>query len=74
MEAYRNLGGTSGVLAFQIEPGRIRIQFRNAPKVYSYSDRIINPQKVDDMKRLAALGQGLGSYINEHADVRYGYE
>ena len=38
MESYENLGGNSGVIAFEIKPGSITVQFKDGAK-YLYTDQ-----------------------------------
>lgn len=74
MEPYLDLSGRSGVVAFQIGESYIKIQFRNNRRVYVYSSRRINSDKIEHMKRLAVSGAGLNTFINQNSDVRYGFE
>lgn len=72
MERYRNISGNSGVIAFEIGTNFIRVQFRQGtPYLYTYQSAGI--ANVDEMKRLARLGQGLNTFINQTPVVKNGY-
>jgi hypothetical protein len=72
VETYRNLSGNSGVIAFEIGTNFVRVQFRQGtPYLYIYQSAGI--ANVDEMKRLARLGQGLSTFINQTPAVRNGY-
>ena len=70
METYQNLGGNSGVAAYEIGQDFIRVQFSNG-SIYLYNYEKPGSQDVEHMKQLAANGQGLNSFIN--TDVRDNY-
>ena len=63
MTPYRNLGGNSGIEAYEIGPDFIRVQFSDG-SVYWYTYEKPGPQNVEHMKQLAVNGQGLNSFIN----------
>ena len=71
MEHYRNLGGDSGVSAYEIGSDYIRVRFSTGA-VYSYSSRKAGSGHVEQMKMLAQRGHGLNSYINKY--VKYSYD
>ena len=62
MERYKNLGGDSGVVAYEIGPDFIRVQFANG-SVYLYTYGSAGSNNIERMKQLARLGQGLNSFI-----------
>ncbi len=70
MQHYRNLGGNSGVYAYEIGDNFISVQF-NDYSVYMYS--YLNPgsSAVEMMKSLALAGKGLNSYISRYVKKRY---
>lgn len=74
METYKNLGGKSGVAAYEIGTDHIKVQFKNTPKTYTYSTRQISRVKIEQMKALAMAGSGLGTFINQNRDVHDGYD
>lgn len=69
MEPYKNLRGGSPILAFEIEPTYIDVQFGD--KVYRYSHVTPGRDHVEQMKALARKGSGLAAYISTNI---YGYE
>lgn len=71
MERYKNLGGDSGVSAYEIGDDSITVQF-NDGAVYLYTNRKPGSAKLEKMKLLAVAGEGLNSYIN--TDVKSDYE
>ena len=72
METYRNLSGNSGVQAFEIGADFIRVQFKHG-KTYLYSYQSAGGANIEELKRLARLGQGLNTFINQTPAVRNGY-
>jgi len=71
MHYYSNLSGNSSVVAYEYGADFIRVQFNSGyPYVYSYHSAGRN--NVEEMKRLANVGQGLCSFINRR--VKYNYE
>ncbi|NML33618.1 hypothetical protein [Paraburkholderia antibiotica] len=72
MQRYRNLSGDSGVDAYEPGDDFIKVRFRQGV-VYWYTAASVGAAHVDVMKRLAHRGQGLGTYISQHAEVRDGY-
>ena len=70
MELYRNLGGDSGIEAYEAGPDFIRVQFSDG-SVYLYTYESAGSQNIEHMKQLAVNGQGLNSFIN--TTVRYDY-
>lgn len=68
--ATRISGGNSNVIAYEIGPDWIRVQFgTGSPYVYSY--RSAGPGPVERMKQLARAGRGLNSFINTHVKHLY---
>jgi hypothetical protein len=70
MEYYKNLGGDSGVTAYEIGVGSITVHFRDG-SVYLYNNGSAGPASIAEMQKLARAGQGLNSYINLY--VKKGY-
>lgn len=71
MEQYKNLGGGSGVSAYEIGAESITVQF-SPDAVYLYTYRSAGSANIEKMKLLAAVGEGLHSYIKRY--VNKGYE
>lgn len=71
MDRYLNLKNDSSVIAYQIGSDYIDVQFINH-RIYRYSYASAGLSKVEQMKKLAIQGYGLGSYIQCYA--KYNYE
>ncbi len=69
-EVYGNHGGNSGVRYFAFGPSSIRVWFKGDDG-YEYDDSRPGRAHVDAMKRLAAEGRGLATYINRHIRGNY---
>ncbi len=63
MDTYKNLGGNSGVDAYEIGPDFIKVQFSDG-SVYMYTYASAGPGNIEQMKQLAINGQGLNSFIS----------
>jgi hypothetical protein len=72
MQRYRNLSGHSGVVAYEIGDDFVRVRF-NSGTVYLYTMESVGAQHLDALKQRAGRGQGLGTYISQHAEVSGGY-
>jgi len=72
MRPYLNLSGDSGIEAW--DPGPDFIDVKYHAKTYRYSYRGVGRGHVERMKELAAGGKGLGTYINQHPEVKNGYD
>lgn len=70
MQRYKNISGNSGVVFYETGIDFIKIIFKNSPTVYIYSESRIAKPHLEKMKTLAANGKGLGTYINQHPEVR----
>ena len=70
MQPYRNLSGTSGVAAYEVAGQAIAVQFHDGA-IYVYTWNSAGRRHVEQMKRLAAAGLGLGTYIVRHARNAY---
>jgi len=70
MERYKNLGGDSGVTAYEIGDDSIVVQF-NTGSVYLYNYQSTGKNNIEHMKELAIAGQGLNSFISRV--VKKGY-
>lgn len=71
VEKYKNLGGNSGVVEFEINEDSIVITFVDGSR-YLYSNKKPGREKVNRLKNLARAGKGLCTYIN--TDIRKNYE
>jgi hypothetical protein len=70
MERYRNLSGDSGVLAFEVGDAAIAVQFRSGV-IYDYTYASAGHGNIEQMKRLARAGQGLGTFISQNVHNAY---
>ena len=70
MERYRNLGGNSGVSAYEIGDDLITVHFSTG-KPYLYSYRSAGRANIENMKVLARKGEGLNSYIKKNVNNKY---
>ena len=70
MKPYRNLNGNSGVLAWEAGKDFIKIRFRGGD-VYLYTHSVTGQRHVEQMKKLAAEGKGLSTYISQHVKEKY---
>lgn len=70
MEKYKNIGGGSGVAAFEIGSDYIKVKFTSG-RVYTYSNQSAGAANICRMKKLAQSGSGLNSYIQTHVRDNY---
>ena len=63
MRPYANVGGDSGVAAFEVAADSITVQFRDGA-TYLYNYLRTGSAHIEQMKQLALGGSGLNSYIN----------
>jgi hypothetical protein len=70
MQRYKNLGGDSGVVAYDIDAGQIIVQFRNGDR-YLYTEDSAGAANVAKMQELAVAGRGLSAFISQHVHDRY---
>jgi hypothetical protein len=70
MERYKNLGGDSGVAAYEIENDSIKVQFDDGA-IYLYNYQSAGAANIEEMKTLAIAGRGLNSFIMKHVRKKY---
>jgi hypothetical protein len=70
MERYKNLGGDSNVIGYEITSDSITVQFGDG-SVYLYNYQKPGHNDVEKMKSLAIAGQGLNSYIGRVVKKNY---
>ena len=70
MEIYKNMGGESSVVGYDIGPESITVYFSDG-SAYLYTCQTAGENNIKEMKRLAALGQGLNSFIMQHVRKPY---
>ena len=72
MEPYRNLRGDSSVRAFELGPDSITVEFSSGA-TYLYTNSLTGSYNIEQMKRLAEKGAGLGSFISKYVHDRYAH-
>lgn len=70
MKRYKNLGGNSGVTAYEIAEDSITVQF-NDGGLYLYNHSKPGMSYVNKMKQLALRGSGLNSLISRVIKMNY---
>lgn len=70
MQRYRNVSGDSGVVAFELRPRSIIVQFRDGSK-YEYTVSSAGPDAIAEMKRLAVQGHGLSGFVSQRVRDAY---
>ena len=71
MQRYLDIDHDSNVEGFSIGPDYIDVKFKGTAKVYRYSYRSAGNEKVERMKELAQIGDGLNSFIMRYARNDY---
>lgn len=72
MTPYRNLSGDSNVVAYESTEDSIHVVFKNGTnRNYLYNSARPGAVLVVEMKRLAALGRGLNTYISSVVKSSY---
>lgn len=67
---YDDRSGASGVVAYAAGDGFIDLWFRDGGG-YRYDATAPGPEHVAAMTRLAAAGEGLATYVNQHVRTNY---
>jgi len=72
LNKYKDLSGDGGIMGYFFLEDGIIIKFSNS---YYYLYNYENPggEHVEKMKKLAAQGQGLKTYINKYVRDNYAY-
>ena len=70
MERYKNLGGDSGVVGYEIGTDFIKVKFKGS-KVYVYDYASAGRDNIEQMKTLAKTGTGLNAFINQKTKKLY---
>jgi hypothetical protein len=63
MERYKNLGGDSNVVGYELGNGSILVQFGDG-SLYEYTNGSASAAAIATMHRLAVAGRGLNSFIS----------
>ena len=70
MEIYKDLGGNSSILAYEIRSNSIWIKFKDGSN-YLYTYESAGMVKVRMMQFLAGAGIGLNAFIKRYASCDY---
>jgi hypothetical protein len=70
MERYKDIDGDSRVAGYEIGPDYIRVKFSDG-SVYLYTYASAGSNNIEEMKRLAAAGEGLNAFIIKNVRKRY---
>ncbi|QDD65774.1 hypothetical protein EJD96_17170 [Herbaspirillum seropedicae] len=74
MKTYRNLGGDSNVVRYEIENDSITVEFASGVhRFYLYDQHQPGRVHVEQLKALAEAGQGLNSYIGKNLKTPTSY-
>ena len=71
MISYSNLSGDSSVLDYELGHDFIKVRFGSSATIYVYDHSRPGVVRVDEMKRLAAAGRGLATYISQQIGEDY---
>lgn len=66
----QNIGRDSGVIAYEIGDDFIKVEFDDR-SLYLYNYGSAGRQNIEEMKKLAVVGEGLNSYINRYVKKAY---
>ncbi|MGB3367233.1 MAG: hypothetical protein WBA54_07085 [Acidaminobacteraceae bacterium] len=67
---YKDINGDSGVKGYEYGSDYINVQFSTGA-TYSYSYQSAGNGNIEQMKKLADLGDGLNSFINLNVKYKY---
>ncbi|GHV83637.1 hypothetical protein AGMMS50212_09770 [Spirochaetia bacterium] len=70
MENYKNVGGGSGIMAYEYGVDYVRVKFSDG-HIYLYTNSSAGCQNIAKMKKLANEGKGLNSFINRNVRNLY---
>lgn len=70
MEPYKNLGGDSGVVAYETGLDFIKVRFSDG-SIYLYNYQSAGGHNIEHMKVLATSGKGLNSFITTTVRKQY---
>jgi hypothetical protein len=70
MKKYKDITGESGVTAYQESENWIAVEF-NSESVYLYTYASAGKRAVEQMKKMAAAGKGLSTYISQKVKEKY---
>lgn len=73
MISYKNLGGNSNILGYEIGLTYIDVKFGNG-LIYRFSNRSAGINNVNQMKILAEKGFGLNGFIKKNCNTKYEFK
>lgn len=72
MEDYKNVSGKSGVVRYEIGMDYIIVEFKlGQERFYKYTYAVTGQDNIEEMKKFAAQGSGLNTYINQNVKELY---
>ena len=71
MTPYRDISGRSGIDSYEIRERAILVRFKHNNKIYIYDYAVPGAESVEEMKKLAASGKNLATYISRTIRGRY---
>jgi len=71
MKTYKNLSGSSGIVAYETGKDFIKIKFDGESGIYTYNYKQPGKILVEKMKLLALKGEGLGNFVIEQVGANY---
>lgn len=72
MKRYRDIGGDSGISAYDYGDDWLKVQFKSG-STYEYKASKIGQAHIFAMKKLADEGNGLNAYIMNNPAVKNGW-
>lgn len=70
MQHYRDIGGDSGIAAYEVGSDSITVEFKHGG-IFLYNYASAGSSAIETMKQLAAKGNGLNTYINKYVKNAY---
>ena len=70
MQRYIDIGGDSGVAAYEVGPDSITVQFKDVA-TYLYTNASAGSANIQTMKSLATSGDGLNAFITRNVKKAY---
>jgi hypothetical protein len=71
MQAYSDINGDSSVLSYLIGEDYIILKFMGIQRMFVYSYKKAGRERVEKMKVMAQLGEGLDRYVKESVKDLY---
>ena len=68
---YKSQSGDSGVISYELVQGGIILEFKHAKHRYLYDSASPGLIHVNAMRRLAAAGKGLTTYVSREVHEKY---